>query len=174
MNARILRGVIDTAADAIAANRQQARRLYDPATPEVDSLAERILDLRRTHGVSAPVISGLLRDVRDLIALNDTELGHERTITGTLDALDRAERAASRPARVRSELSIRALVRRLRGDLDTLAAAMGGTEYALAATRVREVCEQAPPEKLLSRTLRHELGGRRHDLLVEVVRSVER
>ena len=104
--------------------------------------------------------------------MTDAELrAHERAITGTLDALDQA---ASRPAQVRSELSIRALVRRLRGDLDTLAAAMGGTEYALAATRVREVCEQAPPEKLLSRTLRHELGGRRHDLLVEVVRSVER
>ena len=101
MNARILRGVIDTAADAIAVNRAQARRLYDP-TPDVDSLAERLLDLRRTHGVPAPVISGLLRDVRDLIALNDDELGHERTITGTLDALDRAERAASRPAQVRS------------------------------------------------------------------------
>ena len=170
-SAKQLRGVIDTAADAIAVNREQARRLYDP-TPEVDSLAERLLELRRTHGVPAPVISGLLRDVRDLITLNDDELGHERAITGTLDALDRAEQAARRPARLRSELSIRALVRRLRADLDTLSAAMGGTEYALAATRVREVCEQADHEKLLGRTLRHELGGRRHDLLIEVVRSV--
>ena len=60
-------------------------------------------------------------------------------------------------------------------ELDAIAATdADGTEYALAATRVREVCEQAPPEKLLSRTLRHELGGRRHDLLVEVVRSVQR
>lgn len=177
MNARQLRGVLDTAADAIAVNREQARRLYDP-TPEVDSLAERLLDLRRTHGVPAPVISGLLRDVRDLIALNDTELGHERTITGTLDALEAAEREARNPGRLRSELSIRALVRRLRADLDTIAAAAGGTEYALAASRVREVCEHATAagdvEKLRSRTLRHELGGRRHDLLVEIVRSVAR
>lgn len=142
MKDRELRGVIDTAADVVAINREQDRQL-------------RGLALR------------FIGDVRNLIALNDTQLAKERAIAGTLDALDQAEHEP-----LRSELSIRALVRRLRGDLDTLAAATGGTEYALAATRVREVCEHTDHDKLLSRTLRHELGGRRHDLLVEIVRSV--
>ena len=145
MNARQLRGVIDTTADAVAAGHEQDRLL---------------------RGLALRVIG----DVRNLIALNDVQVAKAREIAGTLDALDQASHEP-----LRSELSIRALVRRLRADLDTIAATdADGTEYALAATRVREVCEQAPSEKLLSRTLRHELGGRRHDLLVEVVRSVER
>lgn len=170
MSAHDLMRCVDHATDAAAANRQQAALLFN-ATPEIDSLAERLITLHQ-HGVPRHHIRQLLADVKKLIALNDDEHHCERTIAGALDALARAEHAAERGTRGRDQLTIRGLVRALRDDLDTIATAAGGTEYALAATRVREVCEHVPAEKLLGGTLRHELGGRRHDLLAEIVRSV--
>ena len=173
MSAHDLRGFVDVAADAIAANRAQHRLLFNP-TPEVDSLAERLIALRR-HGVPSGLISELIQDVKQLITLNEHEHGDERALAGALDALARAEHAAEREgSRAHDAISVRALVRRLRDDLDTIRASGTGTEFALAAARVREICSQTPADKLTSNTLRHELGGRRHDLLVEMVRSVQR
>lgn len=171
MTAHDLRRAVDVAVETIAANREQHLLLFNPSR-EIDSLAEHIIALRH-HGVPGAVISGLLRDVKRLLALNEDEHGGERTIAGTLDDLARAEHAAERGGgRLAGELSVRALVRALRGDLDTIGYGTGGTEYALAAARVRDICERVPHCKLTSTTLRHELGGRRHDLLVEMCRSV--
>lgn len=170
MSSHDLRRCADTALDAIALNRAQHLLLFNPSR-ETDSLAERLLALR-AHGVPGAVISALLRDVKEILTLNEGEHTGERRLAGALDALTRAEHAAERGHReISGALTIRSLVRALRDDLDTIGSGIDGTAFALAAMRVRDICEQTPPDKLQSTTLRHELGGRRHDLLVEMVRS---
>lgn len=148
-------GALAHACEAIALNRAQHRALYNPSLA-VDSLAERLLALSG-HGVPRPVIRALLRDVRTVLDLNTRERGAERRVTAALDALGS------------SELTVKALARALRPELRTLREDTDGTRFALAAIRLREVCEQQTPERLRSQALRHELGAGPHDQLVELL-----
>lgn len=153
-----LRDCVTRAVEAIALNDEQARVLFDPS-PAIDSLAERIVALRH-RGVPEPVIRDLLMDVRRLLHLNQSERGEECTIAGRLDAL------VARPPG--ENLTFKTIAQRLRGDLLDLA------HCDAARARVTELIARVHADRLLSPTLRHELGGRRHDVLRALLHDTDR
>lgn len=153
--------------EALALNDQQRRALFDPS-PAIDSLAEELVALRE-HGVPDHVVRRLVGRVGEVITLNGLEGACEHDVSGRLDRLRHAARARTDDA-----LTVKGLARALRPDLAVLARGERAREFTAAALRVQDVIRSADPTKLRSRSLRNELGGGRHDLLLAFISSAER
>lgn len=153
---------LDTAAtrtlDAQALNGRQHRALYDPSA-EIDSVAEKILALRR-FDVPDHAIRELLLNVRDILAMNASERHAEHDVQG---AVDRVRRTPD----LIGILTIKTLARELREDLAVLSGT--GGDRITAALRLNDTIRRTPRDRLLSQSLRHELGANRHDLLTTLV-----
>lgn len=166
MSAAQLRAATGTALEGQALNHAQHRALFDPS-PECDSLAERIVALHR-HDVPATAIRGLLADIRAVLDLNAREDGCHRQIAGELDRLTRI---ASSTNQLAEALTVRGLVRRLRDPLTILLSPEQATAAQLVNARdiVRETIAISPRDRLASTRFAHELGGRRHRRLLELM-----
>lgn len=154
--ASIKNEVLEQALEGVAINRAQDRMLVN-TTPEIDSLAEILIEL---HDATDPAerrrlaVHGmrLLAQVREL---NDTERECERTIAGHAEAIDLD---AARERR----LTIKRLAAELRPILADLGNPMlGEAGYARRVEALLAVVRQAPPEHLRPEcvSLRHELDG---------------
>lgn len=153
--------------EALALNEQQRRALFDPS-PEVDSLAEELVALR-AFGVPDHVVRGLVSRVGDVLTLNGLEGACQHDVSGLLDRLCRVQRSG-----VPAVLTVKGLARTLRADLAILAQGDVAREFTAAALRVQDVVRQVPADRLRSTSLRNEIGGARHDLLLGFVASAER
>lgn len=161
-----LRAATHVAIEGHAVNRTEALRLYNP-DPEINSLGERIIALRR-HGVPPAVVGELIRDVREIIALNDREGGCHTQLAGDLEQLYRA--AAGEARGVAAAITVRGIVNALREPLATLVSPAGHSAAVVtrARARVTDVVATTPRERLLSPSVAHELGGRRYRLLTNL------
>lgn len=162
MNAQAatLRGPLDSTLEIIASGQREASLIFNPS-PEVDSLAEHIARLDR-HGVPGEVIRDLLAQVREVLRLNTTQDSHARGVAGTLDALSSLATDA---------LTTKSITRLLREPLDVLgrSSTVSAAEWQRASGEVRRVIDACGPQRLCATSLRHEMGGRRHDVLLAVL-----
>lgn len=162
MNAQAatLRGPLDSTLEVIATGQREASLIFNPS-PEVDSLAEHIARLDR-HGVPGEVIRNLLAQLRDVLNLNAVQDRHARGAAGALDALSSLATDA---------LTTKSITRTLREPLDLLGRAdtVSAAEWQRASGEVRRVIDACGPERLRAPSLRHEMGGRRHDVLLAVL-----
>ncbi len=163
--------IVAPALDGICHNTDQQRIIFDPS-PEVDSLAERIASLR-DNNVPDDVIAHLFADLRALVASNRAERVVHRRVSRTGDDLARALGAAPAPAGGACELTVTGIKRLLGGPDGALAvianpAGRDGRELTAARSVVRRVVDRAPSAVLRGRSLRNQLGARRHDLLLEL------
>lgn len=153
-----LRVCVDRTVEAIALNDRQAKVIFDPS-PEVDSLAERIVVLRH-YGVPESVVRDLLGDIKRLLELNSQERSEQHAVAGSLD------RMLARDPDDRGAFSFKDIARRLREDL----AVLDGDPDARG--RIAQLVSCVHPDRLTSSTLRHEIGGRKHDLLRSLIAEV--
>lgn len=171
MSAARLRDLVGVSVEGAALNEQQALRIFDPS-PANDSLIEWIVGLR-DHGVPAHVLQAGAAHACAVFALNDAEAGCHSEVSGALDQLAAAERAAAQPT-LADAITIRGLKRALADHLEILAMLDDGkpvdaADLVEARRTVSAIASTTPRERLLGDTLRHELGGRRHDALVAYV-----
>lgn len=167
----LLRDVVAPALDGCARNHEQARLIFN-ATPEVDSLAERIATLY-SYDVPHDVIAAMFSDLRALRESNHAELDAHRTVARTGDDLARSIGAtrAGLYAQVADHMTVTGIKRRLGGadgPLAVLAAPAGRDPKTLtdAQAAVRSVVTSAPDAVLNRPSLRNQLGASRHDLLL--------
>lgn len=161
-----LRPPLQDALDVIATGNAEARLIYNPSR-EVDSFAEHLIVELRRHSVPDTVTRKLLGELRAILQLNARQGHHARQAAGALDRVIAALHDA-RDAQARDKLTIRGLVRALRDPLTTLTD--GDATQRLHAQRdVRRIAARVPAERLRSESLRHNLGARRHDLLLSVI-----
>lgn len=153
--------------EALALNDRQRRALYDPS-PAVDSLAEELVALR-AFGVPQDVIRGLVSRVGDVLTMNGLEGACQHDVSGRLDRLCHAEQAGTTGV-----LTVKGLARALRADLAVMAAGEGARDFTAAALRVQDIVRSVSAERLRSTSLRNEIGGARHDLLLGFVAAAER
>jgi len=138
---RAHRELVDPSMDGIAANDYQAIALHNPATPEVDSLLERI-DTLRSYNVPPAVVDDLRADVWLVVEWNGRERQCQRQVAGN------SERIA-RDLHVRSALSVKGLARALRALLDAHENAPVGSPARLRAVRdIRWLLGPEPPASL--------------------------
>lgn len=165
-----LREALDHTLDAIALNREQAKRLYNP-DPQVNSLAERVIALR-AHGLTTRMVAELISDIRAVIELNAAERGHEREVAGALDDLLRRLYFPNRAAvSSGSALGVKGAALRLRGPLRVLRSPAEHTaaEFVTAARQVCDVVDCCSEGLLRGGSLRHELRPMLHDQLLAIL-----
>lgn len=170
---RPIEAATELAMEGMATNDAGRRLLYDPS-PEIDSLAERLVELEQ-HGVPRRVVRALLADLREALSLNLRERAGYRALAGTLD---RATRIGAAPELSRAG-TVRGAINLLREPLELLAAneagvRIDGRALVEAVSRVRRVVAVAPRRMLLSRSLRSNLGGRKHRVLVREIEKHDR
>lgn len=167
----LLRDIVGPALDGCAHNHHQSRLIFN-ASPEIDSLAERIAALRE-HDVPDDVISALFADLRALRESNHAELAAHRAVAKTGDNLARSAGSARAGlcASLPDHMTVTGIKRRLGGGdgpLAILAAPAGRDAKTLmgAQAAVRDVVTRAPDAVLNRPSLRNQLGASRHDLLL--------
>jgi hypothetical protein len=143
-----IREALASTLEATGLNQAQRLALYN-ADPEINSLAEKLVTLR-AYGVPVSVIRELLGDVRTVLALNDAEGGHARSVAGRLDDLATALAHAERNQQIVTGPSIKRLADQLRPHLATLRSpdAADGTAYAQASMAVRSIVKTCPRTRL--------------------------
>lgn len=155
------------AMDSRALNLAQTRLLFNP-TPEEDSLAEDIAGLLR-HGVPAETVARLTTRCRLVLQSNVVEGDGEMTIAGIFE--DQIQRTLLAPVARRA--TVKSLAARLRDPLGVMASGgCDGVAYFKACCAVRDVIQTVPAGQLLTPSMRHELRGRRYDLLASLVDAV--
>jgi hypothetical protein len=145
--------------DGIAANDYQAIALHNPATPEVDSLLERI-DTLHSYNVPPAVVDQLRGDVWLVVEWNGRERQCQRTVAGN----------GERIARDLERFSLKRAARTLGPVLDAIANKLDDRSRdwpALLAGIERIV----PTDVLRSRSLAHELGRGRAPVLHRLLRE---
>lgn len=155
--------------EARAIGEAEARRLFNPDR-EVNSLAERLIALR-DHGVPRDDLRAIFTDLKAIIALNAKQCGHEADVAGQLDELAAALHHAETEAHVDRALGIKAIANTLRPALDVIAnpAAHPAAAYVRSVRDVDRIIASTTRTRLLSASVRHELGAGKHDLLAELI-----
>ena len=177
----IERDYLSNSLDAIAANDEQARLIFNPS-PEVDSLVE---DFKLLIGSSrrsvdrqadAPLPARLADTSRRLRALahsNGRERRFELAISAAADRDVRSARDLALNGRAGGEavLACKAIARAVRVPLKTIADPPAGDGMALvdAVRAVDQVLARAPAAQVCSPTVRHEIGDARYRLLCDLV-----
>lgn len=151
------------AMDARAHNLEQTRHLFNP-TPETDSLAEELAGLLKL-GVPAGIVARLTTSCRQILQSNLAEGDSELQLAGLFEQA--IERSLAEPVARRA--TVKSLARRLAGPLSTMLDPADGVEYFQASCMVRDVLVAVPAEQLLTGSMRHELRGRRYELLEQLV-----
>lgn len=163
-----MRPALDAILDARGENLRQARLIFDPS-PEDDSLIEHVVALMRPGADATARAAQMATLLRQLLTSNSREGEHERVAAGVLDALC----AALHTDGVRSALTVKAAATLLRPHLRVIDQAATTTvaalDYFQAACAIKDVIGQLPDAVLRGRGLRHELGERRHDLLLSLI-----
>lgn len=165
--AHVVRTALLGAMEARALGDAEARRLFNPDR-EVNSLAERIAALR---GV-VPVLQlrEIFDDLRVVIRLNSAQIQEDAQVCGQLDELAASLHRDATTTVAERALGIKALARALRPALGIIAVPGGhaAAEYVRAVRDVDRIVATTPRSRLLSLSVRHELGTGRHDLLCEL------
>lgn len=160
---RVREEVVDPAMDAISLGDWQALALYNPS-PEVDSALERI-DLLASYEVPADLLEALRDDLWLAVELGGRERQCEREIAGNGDQLVRD----LRPAEGRQSLKRPALRRMLAPILDALADVDLDDPRRDFAGLVAAIEHVIPAGTLRSRSLLHELGEHRKNVLLRLL-----
>lgn len=167
----LLRDIVGPALDGCAHNHHQSRLIFN-ASPEVDSLAERIQALHE-HDVPAHVITALFADLRAIMESNGREAEAHRTVAKAGDDMARTIGAARTGmcAQVADHLTVTGVKRLLGGQDGPLAilsdpAGRNPADLMHARNAVRKVVRETPDIVLRRASLRNQLGARRHDLLL--------
>lgn len=151
--------VLDLALDGIAANDYQQRALHNPATPEVDSLLERI-DLLHRYNVPPAVVDQLRADAWLVVEWNGRERQCQRTVAGN----------GERIAHDLERFSLKRAARAIGPILDAIAPRLDDPARdwsALIAAMERIV----PADVLRSPRLEHEIGRGRRPILRRLLRA---
>jgi hypothetical protein len=166
VTSQMLTGPRDAAWRAQEANEQQRLLLFNASRDE-DSLAEVLTGAIRRQEDGPTVVAKAMPYVRKLFGKNEEERQHEREIIGALDPLATQQHAAG----LRSALTVKAAVRRLRGPLRVIDRSkrelVGHLEYVPACRAIDDVIRELAPDVLRGPGLRNELGKDRHDLLLD-------
>jgi hypothetical protein len=151
------------ALEGAALAQAQSLVIYNPAAEAGDSLAELVVALRR-YDVPEQIVRDLLDKARRLLDLSDRQRHCHARLAGELDRFTRAG------AQLTDAITVRSIVRTLRDPLTTLLAPeqAGAAEITNARTVVRNLIDTVPRDRLFSATIAHELGGRRHRLLIRL------
>ena len=171
MNRQDAKNTLDAALEARALNIEQARLLM-AATGDAQSLALHIARLLRS-GVDAAEVAEMTTLCRHLAESNHREGAEEMRLAAMAEALI----ARHLGAPVAERITIQSLARRLRPALATIdrqrcGEELDGIAFFQASCVVRDVIAQTDPERLLSRSMEHELRGRCFQLLEELVQAV--
>jgi hypothetical protein len=166
-----IRQALSHSLESVALNERQHLLIFNP-DPEVNSLAERIVHLRR-HGVPTDLVAALVADVRRLLELNAAEGHGTRTVASRLDDLASALAHAERNEAVVAAVSIKRLAGQLRPHLATLRQpSTDGTAYFRAAATVKDIVRSTPRSRLTSPTMRRQLGAGPHAQLLDLMGTV--
>jgi hypothetical protein len=169
--AHTIRIALNDAMEAQALGDAEAQRLYNP-DPDINSLAERLLQLR-AHNVPEPHLQAIFTDLRAVIQLNTAQTSHDAAVSGQLDELATSLHRDTTQATVTRALGIHALARALRPALAVLQApaSHSASEYVRAVRDIDRIITTTPRSRLLSHSVRHELGATKHALLTELVEA---
>lgn len=158
----MLTGPRDHLMDAVAANHQQARLLYDPS-PEVDSLLEHLTEMARKRGDLDAIyhhIEKALPLVRATHASNAAEGNFEREALGPIDAVARMLHMAGQ----HKKLGVVAAARRLREPLKVVrrmeTERVPARDLLHANRQILDVIGQLTVAELRGPTMREKLGTR--------------
>lgn len=164
-----IREALNGTLEARALGDAEARLLFNPDL-EVNSLAERLVALR-DYGVPEQALRAIFTDLRAIIDLNTAQCGEETEVAGRLDELAAVLHRAETATHVTCALGIKSLVRILRPALDVIAvpAKHSAGSYVASVREVDQIIASTTASRLLGRSVRHELGGARHDLLADLM-----
>lgn len=151
-------------------NRAEHRLLANPATPEVDSLAEHI-DHLATFGVPATVIAGMRSLLDRATRINRGELDAHTNVRELLDDCASAAHARQVHQGVTEVLTVRGLANELRPRLQTLLDRDDAIAYTHAHRAIRRLLSEHPRAVLLTASVRNELGPVKYRLLAELVEA---
>lgn len=167
-SAHAVRGALASTMEAQAAGRAEALQILNP-DPEVNSLAEYVVALKSQ--IDQTTYRAILRLLRDILALNIEQLGHEYDATGVLDELATILHRAECERQVTRAIGVKAIARNLRGPLGIISRPLGHTaaEFIAATRTVDEALDGTSETVLRGPTLRHELGRGPHNALLQIL-----
>lgn len=158
--------------DAVAANQEQARWIYNP-DPEINSLVEHLTEMLR-HGADLEAVHAEIAKALPLVRRtwesNATEGQHQREALGPIDGITAMLHLHGR----RKSLGLVDAARYLRDPLKVIRRArteqVPFQQFFEASCRVKDVIGELTVEELRGPTMREKLGTRRdgnglHDVL---------
>lgn len=159
--------------DAQARNQRQHELLIN-LTPEEDCFYDFLVTLGRPpYNVPASKLREGARYIDRIIRLNRDERHDERLVTAVADRLAKdAEHAARNTTAGKTHARIEKLAERLRPALRTILAGAESDpmEYVRASWLVRDTIAEAGSDRLLSSTMRAQLGRLQFEQLERMVR----
>lgn len=177
-----LRGMLDRALDAQAANDEQQRLIDDQCPERVDSILEHLDALERQlarAGLRSRHVDAIRELAQQLARSNREEREMERAIAGAADDLARVARRVETGGTVQPVMRRRELAARLRAALTVEQQVLAGEpvaagEVVAARREIAELIATLPASRLLSRGLAHELGHNKTALLHARVHKLAR
>lgn len=153
------RSALNDAMEIVALTEDRARSLVAPVLEEILGL--------RDYNVPERKIKTLIDALRACCRYNDALTIKAQRVSRALDQIT----SGTEPG----PLTVRAIVNALRPVLRVLRDPRGHTasEYVNATARLREIVATAPRDRLLADSVRHNLGGAAHDLVIAAVDARE-
>lgn len=148
----------------------EAHAIGQVEAQEVRELGAHLLALL-DYGVPVEKLREIFEDLREIARLNDAQNGQLMTVAGDLDELVAVLHRTATHGNPGRALGIKSLARALRPALHTIAfpERFAAREYVSAVRVVDRVLAATPASRLLSTTLRHELGDANHVLLISLM-----